>query len=264
MTSIPLVLRRVSALTLLFAAFTTHAAGLPDTGQTLCYDDTAAVGVASEPTGFLGQDCSYGRDMAGAAKTGASAGTNALDYTKIANNGSIVAAGTLLGTGNTDWACTKDNITGLMWEVKTTSGLRSKAHTYTWFSSNTATNGGNVGTPDPGSGSTCATVGRCDTEKFVADVNTATLCSYADWRMPTVRELLTLVLLDGTSPSIDPTYFPQTNTSDYWTASTYVSTPANAWVVSFDTTLSKGGVSAGSGISKSNAKNVRLVRGGPF
>lgn len=255
MTSIPLVLRRASALTFLFAAFTTHAAGLPDTGQTLCYDNTAAAGVvpASEPTAtnYPGQDCRYGRDVVGAAKTGA--GAKGLDYTKIANNGSTAAADTLLGTGDTAWACTQDNITGLMWEVKTTSGLRNRNHAYTWYNS-TATNGGTAGTE---TGGTCETVGRCDTEKFVADVNIATLCSYTDWRMPTVRELLTLVLLDGTNPSIDPTYFPQTYASDYWSASSDVSATASAWVVSFWF-----GVSAGS--NKSNAKFVRLVRGGQF
>jgi hypothetical protein len=67
------------------------------------------------------QDCRYGRDAAAAAgvltKTGG--GAKGFDYTKIANNGTTLGAGAALGNAPTDWACTKDNITGLTWEVKT-------------------------------------------------------------------------------------------------------------------------------------------------
>jgi hypothetical protein len=46
-------------------------------------------------------------------------------YTKIANNGANLPDSALLGTGPTDWACTRDNRSGLLWEVKTAdSGLR--------------------------------------------------------------------------------------------------------------------------------------------
>jgi hypothetical protein len=178
-----------------------------------------------------------------------------LDYTKIANNGTTLTAGVALDVNPTDWACTQDNITGLMWEVKTTTGLRSSAHTYTWYNSTASTNAGNAGTV--GAGSTCQTTGRCDTEKFVTDVNAATLCSYSDWRMPSLRELLTLALLDGTSPTIDATYFPNTFASSYWSASSYVPNPAGAWVVSFY-------VGGSSAYFKSNNFAVRLVRGGQF
>ncbi len=48
-------------------------------------------------------------------------------YTKIANDGSELSADAILGTNPKNWACTKDNKTGLTWEVKTDDdGLRDK------------------------------------------------------------------------------------------------------------------------------------------
>lgn len=224
---------------LLAAGATVHAATvvpLNDTGQTLCYDSAGAT-VTCTTTGA--DDGRYGRDAANTAavltKTGA--GNAGFDFTKVANDGTALAAGTALGAAATDWACTRDNVTGLTWEVKTPSGgggLRDSAHTYTWYSSNAATNGGNAGTPN---GGTCSGGTGCDTEKFVADVNTAALCTYTDWRMPSLRELLSLVdfSVPGTlaAPTIDATYFPNTQFSRFWSANNYSSDPANAWVVNF-------------------------------
>ena len=116
------------------------------------------------------------------------AGGKGFDFSKISNNGAVLPASATLGTDPNDWACTYDNHTGLMWEVKTTSGLRSQSHTYTWYDS-VHNYGGNPGTA---SGGTCQTTGRCDTEKFTADVNAAGLCGKTDWRMPTHQELYNL------------------------------------------------------------------------
>ena len=64
-------------------------------------------------------------------------------YSKIANDGSLLADAAVLGTGAKDWACTRDNATGLVWEVKTDDGgLRDKDNTYSWYDPNPATNGG--------------------------------------------------------------------------------------------------------------------------
>ena len=259
---------RILLPALLFAAVSAHAAGLPDTGQDTCYNDTVADGVAaSDPASIARdagthprQDCRYGRDAAAAAgqltKTGA--GAKGFDYSKIANDGSTLAAGAALGSGATDWACTKDNITGLTWEVKVDDNeLRDKDHTYTWYNSDGASNGGNAGSTG---GNTCnATLpgSLCNTEAYVTAVNAAGLCNAADWRMPTQRELLTLVYADGSSPSIDPTYFPNTQGSYFWSGSSYVPDPTVAWGVYFD----DGNTFAN---SKASAYYVRLVRGGQF
>lgn len=209
---------------------TANAASLNDTGLTQCYNQIdAAVSCSAVVGGDAGinprQDARYGRDAAALAgqlsKVGA--GSAGFDYTKIANNGSALAASASLGTNSTDWACTKDNVTGLVWEVKTTSGLRSNAHTYTWYSIDNATNGG-----DPGveGGLTCfpAAPFHCNTLSFVAAVNASGgLCGATDWRLPSLRELRTLVhsgITDPSVASIDAAYFPTTNADYYWTNTT--------------------------------------------
>ena len=235
-------------------SFSAHAAGLNDTGQTLCYDSAGAIISCAAAT----DDGRYGRDAAAAAgaltKTGA--GSAGFDFTKIANNGSALPASATLGGNPADWACTRDNVTGLIWEVKTTSGLRYGAHTYSWYNSNPATNGGTVGNAGV---SNCLTAGRCNTEMFVHDVNAAGLCGHTDWRLPKRGELSSIVNLSGVNPAIDPDYFPNTDPSNFWSASPYIGNSlytSVAWSVNFanDFTHDNGYMY--------NAFRVRLVRAG--
>lgn len=259
---------------LLVATFPAHAAGLPDTGQDNCYNDSIADNVVSSaPTSIARdagthprQDCRHGRDSAATAgvltKTGA--GAKGFDYTKIANNGATVAAGIALGTNSTDWACTKDNITDLTWEAKTAinTDLRYFGHTYSWYNSIGATNGGNAGSMGTNSCNTTLPSSLCNTEAFVAAVNAAALCTYTDWRMPTLRELLTLVYADGSDPSIEPTYFPNTPSANFWSGSSYVPNPPFAWYVRFFDGDS--GATDNAFDKTYNMYYVRLVRGGQF
>jgi hypothetical protein len=220
---------------------TAHAAGLNDTGITFCADATtntaSCAAVAGDAAAFPRQDARFGRDAQAAAgklvKVGA--GGKGFDYSKIANNGALLPATAALGSAATDWACTRDNVTGLIWEVKTTTGLRSQSYNYSWYNSNAATNGGAVGTVS-GSWAVCLTGGRCDTEKFTADVNAVGLCGASDWRMPGVKELESLVDFGRFAPSIDPSYFPNTPPSSiFWSGSPDAYSPViNAWIAVFD------------------------------
>ena len=156
---------------------------LNDTGLTFCGGARSGNNNPCLGTEPAGQDIHFGRDAAALAgtlpvKMGGSGGNNGFDFTKIANNGNALSPTATLDTGPTDWACTRDNVTNLIWEVKTTSGLRDQARTYSWYM--TGSPDGNNGTANGGQ---CAVAGRCDTEKFVADVNAAGLCGALCWRI---------------------------------------------------------------------------------
>jgi hypothetical protein len=250
-----------SVLLAVVASAPVYAAGLPDTGQSLCDDGSSnMVPCSNANTGDSAlmprQDGRFGRDPA--------AGGSGFDYTKVCNSGEPAGTGSCpadpaLGPGANEWACTQDNITGLMWEVKTNDGgLRDRDWTYTWYDSNPATNGGDAGLADTGAGvgsDNCLDSARCDTEQYAADLNAAALCGHGDWRRPTKRELESLAHLGALNPAIDTTYFPNTLSHYYWSASTYVQNPSRAWFVSFG----DGGVNAD---GKGGSYDVRLVRGG--
>lgn len=235
--------RRLS-IVMVLAGFGGNAAAGPlnDTGIDFCRDhaipfatDTTVTSTTTCTAAQGGQDARYGRDAAAAKgvlpKVGG--GSKGFDFTKIANNGTVLPASAALGSGPNDWACTYDNNTGLMWEVKVddSTHLRDMDWTYTWYDS-VHNYGGNPGTA---SGGTCQTTGRCDTEKFVADVNAANLCGHNDWRMPTFQEIYNLADrgIAVLGPIIDATYFPNTIAWYFWSGSPVASISDAALLVSF-------------------------------
>lgn len=256
---------RVLMLALALTAVPAIAAGLNDTGITT-YGNGTWNGYDTDPggtssTGYPGQDARFGRDAAAAAgklsKTGA--GAAGFDFTKLGSDGQPLAIqnqgwsrdGSDYDNGNesagTKWSCVRDNITGLIWEVKTntlSTGLHAWDSLYTWYNSNNATNGGSAGTDGTSNvnNDKCMTTGRCDTEKFVADVNAAGLCgATSGWRLPTRLELNSIVHHGTGSPAIDEDYFPNTrwdtdpNTNRYWTSTPLAEGTDWAWYVNFTT-----------------------------
>ena len=191
---------------------------LPDTGQTKCYD---ADGNEINPCpasneAFYGQDAHY------------NPGERQHSYTKLD------ASGNALSVSATTWYQVRDNVTGLIWEKKTDDGsIHDRDNKYNWSQAQstfiTALNAENSGSG---------------------------YCGHSDWRLPTIKELSVIVDSGRSSrPFINTTYFPQAQSSNYWSSTTYAHYTYLAWLVGFG----DGGVGGG---YKSGNYYVRAVRSG--
>ncbi len=84
--------------------------------------------------------------------------------------------------------------------------------------------------------------------------DTMELAGYDDWRMPSKKELISLVERNMFNPSIDRRFFPDAQPVDYWTTSQgTVSVGSAAWLVNF-------GYGDTHFFNKSNEYAVRCVR----
>ncbi len=214
---------------------------LNDTGITTCADSGASGTYNTkldceeeDPQGDaipLGQDADYGRD---ATHNDDSDGHAGFSFTKLDASGGELPA----NAGS--WNCVKDNVTGLIWEVKTTdAGLHDRNDRYNWYNTNPLTNGGSDGFADR-YGAICHGYSNadsstwCNTEAYVQRVNTAGWCGASDWRMPEVNELQGIADLSRASPSIDTTYFLNTIPNRvYWSGTAYAGSSSGAWFVDF-------------------------------
>lgn len=121
------------------------------------------------------------------------------------------------------WQCTRDAVTGLSWEVKTTDGgLRDRRWTYTPYDGNPDTNGGYPGYRDTTSGQCIREQMRdrsCNTEAYVEAVNAQGLCGHRDWRLPTYTELAAIAPeTTSAARGATPLRLPDTEEGWYWTA----------------------------------------------
>lgn len=168
---------------------------------------------------LVGQDCEHGRD---ATHYDDSDGDAGFSFTKVGGDGALLSA-------DADrWSCVVDNVTGLMWEVKTpagddgvSTGLHTGTDRFSWYSTDSANNGGNIGDwnrdRDDCYGYQAGSPGTfCNTQAFVERVNSAGLCSYSDWRLPTLMELTSVIHFGRTEPAIDAEYFPNTSHRGHW------------------------------------------------
>ncbi|MDF2177443.1 DUF1566 domain-containing protein [Aliiglaciecola sp. CAU 1673] len=229
-------------------------ARLNDTGVTRRADNSSLSDNAL--AAFPGQDGDRGRDRAAAhgLLTKAGRGEGGFDFTRLDANGDEQ------DDTSQPWRCVRDNLTGLIWEVKDDSGgVHDIDHRFSWYQSTNT--GGNPGVLN-GAGTSC-TQAQCNTSAHVTAVNAAGLCGFYDWRLPTHRELLSLVHYGkSTIPLIDTQYFPDVTNNGpfwFWTSGSSVdgtsTTAQNAWAINF---------SSGNDnfLNKSSAAAVRLVRAG--
>lgn len=215
-------------------------AQLNDTGQIACANELTVQLPCNDVTvgtsAYLGQDAEQGLD---AVLFNPDDGLGGFSFTKLDSNG-LALSDQQVEYEVTPWSCVQDNVTGLMWEVKTDEdGLQDRDWTYSWYNSTGINDGGFAGIENSGS---CVDSINCDTEKFISAINTENLCGFDDWRLPNPSELLSIVTFNPIPfadltfpipPAIDVGYFPQTLRADYWTSYSAAINPGSAQVIYF-------------------------------
>ncbi|MCB1582885.1 MAG: DUF1566 domain-containing protein [Marinicella sp.] len=169
------------------------------------------------------QDCNDGRDVLFNDDSDGHAG---FSYTKLDFSGNPLPASAI------SWNCVKDNVTGLIWEVKLVNvgNIHYYENTYKWGGLTAIGLGTGPGTY------------YSDWNDLVNGSNNESLCGLNNWRVPTVSEFSTLINKDANSPAIDADYFPYTasispNLLFFWTSSP-IANPGNqgyAWSINFIT-----------------------------
>ena len=239
---------------------------LNDTGITSC-SDSVHRRLLCPQLNYPNQDADNGRDITANDNSDGHAG---FSFTKISSTGAALPVTAI------QWPCVKDNVTGLIWEVKTDDGgLHDKDDAFVWYEPDNSRNGGFAGYQNPSSSNSSICFGYtagnaatyCNTKAYVNRVNAVGWCGAKDWRLPTVDELLDIARLDHYQsiatdpPAIDTDFFPDTTLNNpwdsyswYWSSSPDARNSNWVWVA-----LDYGG---GFTNFKGSAYQVRLVRGG--
>ena len=185
------------------------AAPLPDTGQTKCYNNTAEIPCPAPGEAFYGQDGNYL--------------INPPSYIKLDADGND------LPDSAESWVMVRDNVTGLIWEVKTDDGsIHDRDDHYNWQNAQ---------------------------DVFVGQVNDENFGGHSDWRLPTITELASITDMGGYNPAVNMDYFLNTLSSGYWSSTTNAGNTDNACCVGFD-------LGYDGDYNKSGSYYVRAVRGG--
>lgn len=144
--------------------------------------------------------------------------------------------GTMSFVNNGDGTVT-DNSTSLMWEMKNkadgiadVNNPNDSDNTYQWDSL---------------------------PQEFIAKLNQIRYAGYNDWRLPSARELASILDLSKAAPGpmVDLSFFSHCAQGGYWSSDLKAGDTTKAWVIYFDTALD--GTPA-----KTESFSARAVRGG--
>lgn len=155
-------------------------------------------------------------------------------------------------------ACVKDNVTGLIWEGKTASGVRAGGNTYHNHDDVNQVQYGLDGFGNANLNPTVAQVNAAyNSVGYKNMVNGSNLCGSGGWRMPTLAELQVLYTASGGNGSNTFTMWLPNTANWTWSSTPYVGNAA----YSFGSVHFLDFTNGASGIQNRLANNfVRLVR----
>ncbi|WP_273046705.1 DUF1566 domain-containing protein [Pseudoalteromonas sp.] len=196
-----------------------------DSGVGECYNNTLRINCDNDD--FPGQDAELGRDSFANRLDKVGQGNLAFDYTKLNEFADEVA------NDSTNFSCIRDNVTGLVWEVKSgisgslpNTPLRDGQNHYTWNLSDADSGAATTG----GANTTCPSDTDCGLQTYINEVNAVDFCGGTNWRVPTYTELLGLIDYgkQGQRVLIDTSIFPHIPLAGaisgvslpYWTSQT--------------------------------------------
>ena len=192
-----------SAFTQELSLVATQTSGSNDTGAVLHFADGAS-DVTDAPSDFPGQDAEYGFDKED-LQTTTGAG---FKFVKLDDKGATLAADA------TEWSCTLDERTGLIWENKSadTNSVQFKDRTFVYESETFKPYYEDLDVV----GCVAAGDNICSTSEYAAHINQQSLCGVNDWRLPTYQEFYDVLDLGETEKDADDNvyglnyaYFPQ-------------------------------------------------------
>lgn len=187
-----------------------------DTGLLRCAKEFDAEGkLLPNCQSSVGEDAQSGRDISSNYDQDGKAG---FSFTKLDSNGDPV------DKSSQSWSCVLDNVTGLVWEVKSSEkALHDPKHTYSWYDPDSSKNAGYPGLKNQG----VCSIDSCDSYSYINMVNEQNFCGKNDWRLPTQTELLSIrdfgISAADNTPNIDTSFFPSTSFNlPFWTATSKV------------------------------------------
>lgn len=228
----------------------TSLGSMNDTGVTKAETFSAKDDSTCTQSTLGNQDCLFGRDK---DYNDDSNGVAGFVFTKLD------AKGTVLKADATEWQCVRDEITGLVWEVKT---AYNREYTYTFYDARFGEEFDlNENRNDGGDDGVWAGVISNSTHRYAQQLNRQSYCGITDWRVPTREELRSIVHYGQENRNkarqivlIDTKYFPNAQPNDYWTSSNVADTHLSAWTVYF-------GNGSDHTRKKDKERRVRLVYG---